>query len=241
MCPGITWDMCWTCVRHLRSGMHLHAIGGCERTPRCTSLRPSFHFASSASEAVWGSSVVGRVQALHTRHACTHKPQPEHTGMKTACRFAVFRRQQVTLCEYLLCAAETKVKPRFALRWRSVRNSMFPRQPIISNILGFAPHFCVATLRTCTPTCTCALRTCMHALSSSSSSSSLIIIIIAPRLLGCTEIRAGYMYCSIIRFVADTEQTFYREGSTCHIVTKICFLILFTKWERNQGSFHIGS
>jgi hypothetical protein len=50
-----------------------------------------------------------------------------------------------------------------------------------------------------------------------------------------------YVYCGIIRFVADTEQTFYREASTCHIVTKICFLILFTKWERNQGSFHIGS
>jgi hypothetical protein len=144
--------------------MHLHAIRGCERTPRCTSLRPSFHFASFASEAVWGSSVVGRVQALHTRHACTHKPQPEHTVMKKKCTFAVFRRQQVTLCEYLLCAAETKVKPRSELRRRSVRNSMFPRQPIISHIWGFAPHFRVATLRTCTPTCTraCA-RACMHA------------------------------------------------------------------------------
>ena len=38
-----------------------------------------------------------------------------------------------------------------------------------------------------------------------------------------------------LQFVADTEQTFYREASTCHIVTKICFLILITKWERKSG------
>ena len=36
-------------------------------------------------------------------------------------------------------------------------------------------------------------------------------------------------------FVVDIGQTFYREASTCHIVTKICFLILFTEWERESG------
>ena len=57
----------------------------------------------------------------------------------------------------------------------------------------------------------------------------------APRVLGCTENRVRYVYCGIIRFVANTQQTFYREASTCHIVTKICFLILFTKWKRKSG------
>ena len=57
----------------------------------------------------------------------------------------------------------------------------------------------------------------------------------APRVLGCTENRVRYMYCSIIRFVTDTEQTFYRDASTCRIITKICFLILLTKLERKSG------
>ena len=34
---------------------------------------------------------------------------------------------------------------------------------------------------------------------------------------------SGKTDTGIIRFVADTEQTFYHRASTCRIVTKICF------------------